>query len=156
MTDITSSYDVKISIVRPYVTKNLSNNDLARISQTTNLKFEKAQTINAEYTEHLVVLTDDEIIDQLEVSLKELDALHDDFDDLAKQAEDALKGILFTYDVTLPENELIANAERALFGSATGVITFAKYKQLSELEEILNREVQERMIENNGQLDVVA
>jgi hypothetical protein len=156
MASISFTYDVKISVVRPYVTKNLSTDDLSRISQTTILKYEKQQTIAASYTEQVQSLNDNDIVTQLETSLKELDAIHDEFDDLAKQAEEALKGILFSYDVTLPENESIANAERALFGSATGVITFAKYKQLNELEEIVNRELQERMIENNGILDVVA
>lgn len=157
MASIALSFDVKISIIRPYITKNLNGNDLNRINQTTNLKYESLKTLTPQALgTQLDVVDDEAVLSYLDSSLKELDQIHQEFDDLSQKAEEALKAIVFTYDIALPENEPLANAERSLFGFASGIITFAKYKKLEELEQIINREIQERMVENGGTLDVVA
>lgn len=157
MTPISLSYDAKITIVRPYITKNITDTDLSRITQTTNLKYETLQTLSPQ---SLGVVPSDipeeEVLSYLDESIKELDQISDDFGQLAQKAEEMVKNIVFTYDISLPENEMMANAERAIFGSATGIVTYEKYKRLVELEEILNREIQERMVMNGGTLDVVA
>jgi hypothetical protein len=157
MASVTLSYDVKIVVVRPFITKNLSDTDLSRINKTTTLKYETLTT-NAPQAigSGFSVIDDEEVLSALDQSIAELDEIHDEFDDLAKRAEEALKNIVYTYDITLPENELTAQAERDLFGSATGVITFEKYKKLMELEDIINVEIQERMINNGGKLDVAS
>lgn len=157
MASVALSFDVKISIIRPYITKNLGNTDLTRINETTNLKYESLKTLAPQSMGGSAQEpSDEEVLDYLDSSLKELDSIHDEFDDLSKKAEDVLKEIVFTYDVTLSENELLANAERALFGFASGIITFAKYKKINELEEIVNNEIQSRIVENGGRLDGAA
>lgn len=157
MATITQSFDVKITIIRPYITKDLSSEDISRIRQTTNLKYESLKTLTPQGTKQIEELpTDEEVLSYLEQSVNELDQIHKDFDDLTTRAEESLNKIVYTYDVSNPDNEITANAERTIFGSASGVITFAKYKKLIEFEEILNREIQERMINNGGTLDVVA
>ena len=154
MATISKSFDVKISIVRPYVTKNLSQDDLFKINETTALKYESLKSTAPQGLAETSELSDEEVSNYLADSVKELDDIYDNFDDLTKQAEKELNSIVYTYDVTLPENELIANAERALFGSASGVITFAKYKKVLAFEQIINREISEQMINNNGVLNV--
>lgn len=157
MAAVTLSYDVKIVVVRPFITKNLSDTDLSRINQTTTLKYETLITTNPQaLSSGVISINDEEILSALDQSIAELDEIYQEFDDLGKKAEEALKSIVYTYDVTLPENELTAQAERDIFGSATGIITFEKYKKLIELEDIINREIQERMINNGGKLDVAS
>jgi hypothetical protein len=154
MSTVTKSFDVKINIIRPYITKNLSDNDFTKINQTTALKYESLKTKTPEGIASTEEYSDEELVDYLSDSVKELDDIYDNFDDLTKQAEKELNAIVYTYDVSLPENELIANAERVLFGSASGVITFAKYKKVLAFEQILNREISEQIVNNDGVLDV--
>jgi hypothetical protein len=154
MATVNKSFDVKINIVRPYITKNISEADFAKISQTASLKYETLKTTAPENTLSTSELSDEEGAGNLSVLSKRLDKLCENFEDLMERAERSLKEIVFTYDPSSPENELIANSERDIFGSASGVITFGKYKKILDFEEILNRELLERMIENNGVLDV--
>ena len=157
MATITQSFDVKISIIRPFITKNLSDQDNSRIVQTTNLKYESLKTLTPQGIKSDEALpSDEEVFNYIKQSVDELDLIHDSFGELAAMAEEALNKIVYTYDVEDPDQELTAEAERTLFGSATGIITFAKYKKLAEFEEILNREISERMTNNGGVLDVVA
>lgn len=154
---VKQSFDVKINIIRPYITKNLSADDITRISETTNLKYESLKTITPQaFFDEDAGLSDTEVISEIDKRVKELNELIQEFDDLEEKATRAMNKIVFTYDVSDPANEFIANAERAIFGSASGVITFSKYKKLMEFEEIINRELQERMVNNNGVLDGVA
>lgn len=154
MATINKSFDVKVNIVRPYITKNISDVDSLKISQTTSLKYETLKTLAPEGTAATSETTEEESSGDLLDLSKRLDNLCDSFEDMMARAEKVLKQIVFTYDVTLPENETIANAERDIFGSASGIITFEKYKKILDFEEILNRELLERMVENNGVLDV--
>lgn len=157
MASITLSFDVKISIVRPYITKNITDTDLGRITQTTNLKYETLQTLSPQSSGTVSnTISNEEVLSSLAKSLEELDEIYDDFAQLEKKAGEALEKIVFSYDVLSTENELLANAERAIFGSASGVITYSKYQKLLELEQIFNREIQERMVTNGGTLNVVA
>lgn len=156
MASITKSFDVKIKIIRPFITKNLSEDDLSKIKQNTALKYESLKTTSPEGSLQNEELSSEEVVDYLAQSAKELDELYQGFDDLARKAEEDLKSIVYTYDITDPANELIADAEIALFGSATGIITLAKYKKVMAYEEIVNREIQEKMVENGGMLDGVA
>lgn len=156
MASVSLSFDVKISIIRPYITKSLGNNDISRINETTNLKYESLKTLTPQSLNTTESISEEEVLSFLDESVQALDSLHQDFDDLASKAEQALKDIVFTYDVKDPQNETLANAERSLFGFASGIITFAKYKQLDELEKVINEEIQNRMLENGGTLDVVA
>jgi hypothetical protein len=154
---ITQSFDVKISIIRPYITKNLSDQDSSRIVQTTNLKYESLKTLTPQGVKSDEALpSDEEVFNYLNQSIAELDQLANDFEDIEKMADEALNKIVFTYDVEDPQYELVADAERAIFGSATGSITYSKYQKLLEFEQILNREIQERMVNNGGTLDVSA
>jgi Asp-tRNA(Asn)/Glu-tRNA(Gln) amidotransferase C subunit len=154
MASIAQSFDVKINIIRPYITKNLSQNDLQKINQTTALKYQAQKTTSPQGALEDITTSNEEVSNYLVDSVKELDEIYDSFDDLSIQAEKDLNKIVYTYDINLAENELIANAERILFGSASGVITFAKYKKVLAFEQIINREIQERMVNNGGILDV--
>ncbi len=154
MASITQSFDVKISIIRPFITKDLSRDDFDKITQTTTLKYETPKTKTPQGALSGPPLSDEEVGSYLADSIKELDQIYDEFDDLAAKAEKDLNKIVYTYDVALAENEMIANAERALFGSASGVITLSKYKKVLAFEQIINREIQEQMISNGGILDV--
>lgn len=154
MATIKKFFDIKINIVRPYITRNISDSDSLKINQTTSLKYETLKTLAPEGVAVTSELSDEEVSGDLLDLSKRLDKLCESFEDMMARAEKTLKQIVFTYDVTLPENETIANAERNIFGSASGVITFEKYKKVLDFEEILNRELLERMIENNGVLDV--
>lgn len=157
MSSVAQSFDVKISIIRPYVTKNLSTEDLSKINQTTKLKYESLKTNAPQFSSFQNEEPSDmEILSLMDSSIAELDSLIEDFDDLSKKAEEAMDKIIFTYDPDDSENELIANAERSIFGTASGIITYSKYKTIRDYEEILNRELQERMTNNNGILDGVA
>jgi hypothetical protein len=154
MASVTQSFDIKISIIRPFITKNISQDDFQKITQTGTLKYESLKTTAPQGTLEDAPSTNEEVSNYLVDSIKELDDIYDNFDDLAAKAEKDLNKIVYTYDVSLQENELIANAERILFGSASGVITFAKYKKVLAFEQIVNRELQERMVNNGGILDV--
>lgn len=157
MTFLEKSFDVKISIIRPYITKEMKDSDLSRINQTTNLRYESLSIVGPQSLgSGLSEMEEEEVLSYLDESIKELDEIYNRFDDYSKRSEEAIKNIVFSYDVSKEENEITANAERSIFGSATGLITFQKYKKLIELEEILNREIQERMIDGGGTLDVVA
>lgn len=154
MATVSKIYDVKINIIRPYVTKNISVTDTVKINETTALKYETLKTVTPEGSLQEPGYTDEEVVNYLSNSIKELDEIYDAFDDLSKRAEKELSDVVYTYDISLPENEMIANAERSLFGSASGIITFAKYKKVLAFDQILNREISERMVNNNGVLDV--
>lgn len=153
MAIVTKSFDVKIDIKRPYITKNLSNDDFSKIIQTTTLKYESLKT-TAPQAATQVDETEEETENPLAEAIKETDQIYEAFEDLASQAEKELNSIVFTYDPSLPENELMAEAERNLFGSASGVITFSKYKKVLAYEQIINRQISENMVENGGTLDV--
>lgn len=154
MAMVSKSFDVKISIIRPYITKNLSEDDFSKINQTTALKYESLKTTAPQGSLGDPDISNEEVTDYLGDAVKELDAIYDGFEDLRAQAERELNTVVYTYDFGLPENEMTANAERSLFGSASGVISFAKYKQVLAFEQILNREISERMVNNGGILDV--
>lgn len=154
MASITQSFDIKISIVRPFITKDLSRDDFNKITQTTILKYETPKTTSPQGVLEGPPPSDEEAGNALADSIKELDKVYDEFDDLSARAEKDLNKIVYTYDVSLPENEMIANAERALFGSASGVITLSKYKKVLAFEQIINREMAEQMTNNGGILDV--
>lgn len=157
MATIIQSFDVKISIIRPYITKNLSDQDSSRIVQTTNLKYESLKTLTPQGVKsEEAVPSDSEVFDYLKQSIAELDQINNDFGDLEKMADEALAKIVFTYNVEDPENETIAEAERTIFGYASGSVTYSKYQTLLDYEQILNREIQERMVNNGGTLDVSA
>jgi len=153
MAIVTKSFDVKIDIKRPYITKNLSNDDFSKIIQTTTLKYESLKT-TAPQAATQVDEAEEETGNPLAEAIKETDQIYEEFEDLASQAEKELNSIVLTYDPSLPENELIAEAERNLFGSASGVITFSKYKKVLAYEQIVNRQISENMVENGGTLDV--
>lgn len=151
---ITTNYDVKINIIRPFITKNISEVDLSKITQTNTLKYEALKTTAPQSSLEDVIRNEISPLDSLKESIEHMDSIYNQFDDLAALAEKDLNKIVYTYDVSLLENELMANAERALFGSASGVITFAKYKKVLAYEQLLNRQISENMINNGGVLDV--
>ncbi len=152
MSVVTKTFDVRIDIKRPYTTKNISTDDFSKIIQTTTLKYESLKTTSAQAPDQDQLEPETE--NPLAKAIAETDQLYEGFEDLAAQAEKDLNSIVFTYDTSLPENELIAEAERSLFGSASGVITFSKYKKVLAYEQIINRQISENMVTNGGTLDV--
>jgi hypothetical protein len=154
MANISASFDVKISIVRPFITKDLSFDDITKIKESTTLKYETIQTKTPEGSLEVEEDTEDEIQNNFDKELNKLEELYQGFDAASKRAEEAMKKIAFTYDTSDPALESLADAEATVFGSATGIITFEKYKKLLAYEDVINRELQESMVESGGQLDV--
>lgn len=154
MASIEKMFDVRINIIRPFITKNIGDDDLSRITQNNNLKYESLKSSAPQGSIQEDTVGDYEALDGLTEAINEMDSIYDQFDDMSAMAERDLNKIVYTYDISLEENEMIANAERLLFGSASGVITFAKYKSVLAYEQILNREISETMINNGGTINV--
>ena len=154
MTPITTSFDVRINIKRPFFTKNISADDLSKITETSSLKYESLKTVGPQGYSDTAEPSSQQGLDSLSAVMEEMDAIYDEFEDIASKAAEEMNKIVFTYDISLQENEMIANAERALFGSASGVITFAKYQKILSYEQVLNRQISETMASNGGMLNV--
>lgn len=154
MTPIATSFDVRINIKRPFITKNISADDLSKITETSSLKYESLKTVGPQGYSDTVEPSSQQGLDSLSAVMEEMDAIYDEFEDIASKAAEEMNKIVFTYDISLQENEMIANAERALFGSASGVITFAKYQKILSYEQVLNRQISETMASNGGMLNV--
>lgn len=154
MASITKMIDVRINIIRPFITKNIADDDLSRITQNNNLKYESLKSTTPQGSIKEELFTDSQSLNALTNSIIEMDSIYDEFEDLAAIAERELNKIVYTYDISLEENEMIANAERILFGSASGVITFAKYKKVLAYEQIVNRQISETMVNSGGTINV--
>jgi hypothetical protein len=155
---ISFNADMKIKVVFPPLTKSLSGGDRNKIGQTGTFKYEPrpqvetAQAINTETN--------------FTPSTPEQDRfqkLGEDLDDLIAQAEKIEKvfrkraaGIAFEYDVNNIQNESLIEAERDIFGVASGRVTYAMYEEILALEEKINKWISHQSIINDGSLGGVA
>lgn len=156
---ITKSFDVKISVIFPYLTKNISEKDSERISRNTLFKYEPQKTISTpQFAAESSTPVQDEEDSPATKLVKRFKKIYDDFDAVKRQAEKNLEGIVYLYDVTSLNDEDISTADESVFGVASGEITFEKYKKAIELKEMIEEEMQRREIEkgviNNGSFSV--
>ena len=135
---VTKNFDVKISVVHPYLTRNISEKDSERISRNTLFKYEPQKAIETPQ------LASQSVADVAAKLIQRFKDIYDGFDTLREKAANRLSDIVYEYDVTVLENEAIAVAEESIFGAATGTITFKKYKQAIELSELIEEEIRRR------------
>lgn len=144
---ITKSFDVKINIVYPYLTKNISAKDSERISRNTLFKYTPQQAIEVTQAVSQPLKVEEESqIDIVTKVAKRFKDLFDGFSALKEQAEKSLEGIVYNYDSSRIENEALSNAEEGIFGTVSEKITFKKFKQAIELREKIDEEIQRRAI----------
>lgn len=154
---IKKNFDVKISVVFPYLTKNISEKDSERISRNTLFKYEAQRAIPTPQLAAEPVTTQEEEEDSPATKLaKRFKKIYDDFDALKRQAEKNLEGVVYLYDVTSLNYEDIATADESIFGWASGEITFTKYKQAMEMKEMIEEEMQRREIQKGVRASEVA
>jgi len=142
---VTKNFDVKISVVHPYLTRNISEKDSERISRNTLFKYEPQKAIETPQLASQSVADEEESSADVAAKLiQRFKDIYDGFDTLREKAANRLSDIVYEYDVTVLENEAIAVAEESIFGAATGTITFKKYKQAIELSELIEEEIRRR------------
>lgn len=151
----TKSFDVKINVIFPHITKSMPTKDSQRIQQTTFFKYEPQKSV-AQTEGSLSFTTEEEEtneqkMDNLNI---ELETIKGDFKRLENQADKAFKNYAFAYDINNTQNEALRNAEEAIFGSATGIITQDKYKKVLNLMSAIDELITEQTIENGGSLNV--
>ena len=152
----TKSFDVKINVVFPHVTKTMPTKDSDRIQQTTMFKYEPQKTVAQPELLSTVSATEVENNnDRLSRVNDELEEIKTDFIAMEEKANIAFKNYSYTYDVEDPRNETLKNAEEAIFGIATGIITQAKYKKVLDLISAVDSKLVDLTIQNGGGLNVV-
>ena len=158
MAAITESFDVKIRVIFPFLTKSLPEDDNDRINATGNFNFEPPPQVD---TAQGSVITNSP---QAETSKTEriqnlkdgLSGLMDDFDRIQDSMRKKAKHITLRYDPEITQNESLANAEEALFGSASGAITYEMFEEVLAYNEQINKYISHMSIENGGTVESVA
>lgn len=142
---ITKSFDVKISIVYPYLTKNISAKDSERISRSTLFKYETQKNISSpQLSSEATVTAEVTNKTETETLVKRMKKVYDNFDQMRILAEKELNKVLYSYDTNAIEDEAITDAAEELFGFADGSVTFTNYKSALELEKIIQEEISRR------------
>ena len=136
-------FDVKISVVYPHLTKNIEDSDLEKISANTLFKYEPQKSITTMNSTPKEMIKEesismDEIIDDLKNKSKKV---KNKIDKLQKIIDNRYKNVVIEFDITDPENELLVEAEEAIFGTQTGVITYQRYQALLKYEEELEKQL---------------
>lgn len=157
MANIQKSFDVKVNVVYPHISKTIPVKDSDRIQTTNFFKYEPQKAVQQPDLS-LYQPPDDGEVQTNESRMKKLDAqleqMQDDFKRLEDKTEKAFKDYVYEYDLLDPASEDIANAEEAVFGIATGIITQAKYKKVLELLDTVDEMIVDGTIENGGTLNV--
>lgn len=157
MASIAKHFDVSIKVQAPFTTKSITSTDNKRIHETTELKYQSPKNIevtsNLLFEEAPVEVT---ATDRVMQSKERFKTLIDDFNELKQLAENRSKNFTYNYDILNLEQENIANAEREIFGDATGSISFGRYQDLLDFEVLLNKVIKEKTIQNGGAFNAVA
>jgi hypothetical protein len=158
MPAISFNADLKIRVVFPTLTKSLPTSDRNKLGQTGTFKYEprpQVETAQASNTETNFTASTPQ--------KDRFNKLGEDLDDLIAEAEriekvyrERSQGIVFEYDPANAQNEALATAEREIFGSASGRITYTMFEQILNLEEKINKWISHQSIINDGQLNGVA
>jgi len=158
MAAVSESFDVRIRVIYPRLTKSLPEDDSKRINATGNFNFEPppqvdtAQGLAAE-SSPIKEKSTEERVDNLK---KGLDGLLIDFDRIQDMMRKRAGHIVLEYDPELTQNEALANAEAELFGGASGQITYSMFEQTLALQEKVNKYISHMSIENDGVLNGAA
>lgn len=158
MAAVTETFDIKIRVVFPFLTKSLPTDDSARINATGNFNFEPPPQVDT--AQGAVVsqssvkeISKPERVQNLKTGLNDLMA---DFDLIQKVMKKRAGHIALNYDPELTKNEALASAEMDLFGASTGRITYAKFEEVLAYHEKINKYIAHMSIENGGPLDAVS
>lgn len=157
MAQFTKSYDVKINVIFPHITKTMPDKDSQRIQQTTFFKYEPQKVLpqsTVAFQEIIPVEQSNE--DKAEEIFQQLEDLQGEFKRAENFAGQGLQGLVYTYDINDPVNESLVIAETAIFGVATGIITYDKYKKLLNLISVVDEMILDATIQNGGNLNVAS
>jgi hypothetical protein len=149
---VSENFDFKIKVVFPLLTKSLTDDDSSRITATGNFNFEPPPQVDTAQGQSVgeSPVTQKEPNERVETLKSEFKDILGDLDLI----EDAMKKrsghITFKYDPELAENEVMANAEEALFGIATGSITFDQFLEVIKYQRKINKYISHTSIENEG------
>lgn len=155
---INKSFDVKINVIYPHISKTIPDKDSDRIQTTTLFKYESQKSLEQPDAALYQPEEDETVSNETRVKKvdEELEQMESDFKRLEDKTESAFANYVYEYDITDPANEALASAEEAIFGVATGIITQAKYKKVLELLDSLDDMLIDATIENEGKLNVGA
>jgi len=152
MTRVSVFADVKISVVFPFLTKSLKEEQRERVLATGTFPYVPKPQIESVQATSVAQITDEAIDTDRRIS-----RLKVDFDEMLsrlRKIKDAArrraKNIVFEYDPTLTENEAYTDAEETLFGVASGSITYAMYESLLEFEKKLDKWIGHKAISQEG------
>jgi hypothetical protein len=152
---ISKTFDAKINVIFPHISRSIPSKDSDRIRATNFFRYESQKTVQTQGGSVAAIeeveLTNSSRLDIIDSELKELKK---DFKKIEEHADKAFEGLVYTYNVQDESNEHIENAERNIFGDATGLITFSKYKQAKELLEAVDEIIRERMVRDGGEFNV--
>lgn len=154
---ISKRFDVKINTIRLKRNKDLSEKDSNRIERKKDFIFTPQKTI----TEIPQFSRKDSIelqsnSDSLTDIISELNEIQSNFQRLEEMNDRGISNFLYQYNTLDPQKELIKNAEEEIFGTASGAISYSKYKELLALSNIIDELLIERTIQNGGLINAVA
>lgn len=158
MATVTDDFDVKIRVVFPFLTKSLPKDDNQRINATGNFNFEPPPQVDTATgstvgTSPIQETNKEERKEELRTGLINL---LERFDKIQSAMEKRSKHITMEYDPEITENEVLANAEIEIFGSASGSITYKKFEEVLAFHEKINKYIAHLSIENKGTVGRVA
>lgn len=157
MPAISETFDVKIRVVFPFLTKSLSDDDSSAINATGNFNFNpppQVSTVSSQISENIVK---EQTTKQRKERVREgLTGLLDDFDKIFRAMRERAQHIVLTYDPELAQNEALADAEEKIFGAASGRITYDMFEQVLEFQSKVDKYISHSSIENGGTIDSVA
>lgn len=159
MAAISKTFDVKVNVVYPHISKTIPEKDSTRIQTTNFFKYESQKSVqqpdlSAYQPEDSVESETNET--KVKKIDEELEQMEDEFKRLEDRADLSFQSYVYEYDPTDPANELIASAEESIFGVASGAITQDKYKKVLQLLDAVEDMLIDATIENKGTLNVGA
>lgn len=152
MATISQNYDVRIKVIFPLLTKSISNKDVSRINATGSFSYQPQKQVDVIPQAVLDVniipeqnkdAETEKIKEDFGIILRDLKAIEEAFRKRSKH-------IILKYDAETTENEALANAEAALFGNASGEITYDMYAKTLAYEQKINKYISHQSIENKG------
>ena len=148
------TFDFKISVIFPFVTKDLKDKDSTRINATGAFNFRSRPQVDTAVgpiisSDHKRIPTNAEEVTTLK---KNFDTMLADISRIEVAMERKAKHITLTYDPELSENEALTDTEESIFGVASGRVTFPMYKQVLEFENRIDKYISHQSIENKGVL----
>ena len=140
-----TSFDVKISIVHPHLTRTMPGTDSAKISTNTLFKYTAQKALNTSTSEMVeepaAVISAADLTQQIMEKAKEV---RKQYSDIERVVDERLKGLVQTYSLADPDDANIAESEEYIFGTSTGAITYQQYDRCLDLVQDVAQEIQRR------------